>query len=380
MASNPPARRRRVLVSGGAGYIGSHTCLELVLRGLDVVVLDSLANSKEESLRRVRRLAAKAEATGSVNFSHLDLLDAAALGAAVRAHGPFDACIHFAALKAVGESVARPLEYYRTNIGALVGILQACADAGIEDFVFSSSATVYGARAEPPMHERLPVVFDDILNPYGATKAMAERILHDFSRSRPTFRIACLRYFNPVGAHPSGLMGEDPNSTPNNLVPFIERVAAGRLPRLTVHGGDYATPDGTAERDYLHVVDLALGHVAAIDWLARLAPGAGTFEAINLGTGRPASVLQMLAAYERACGRKLDFVIGPRREGDAARVWADASKARELLGWTASRTLEDMCADSWRWCSTNPRGYESAALAAPAPPVAPAALVAPAAP
>jgi len=360
-----PPRRRRVLVTGGAGFIGSHTCLELVLRGLDVVVVDSLANAKEEALRRVRRLAAEATAApaGALDFVKLDVLDAAALGAAVRERGPFDACIHFAALKAVGESVAKPLEYYRVNIGVLLAILQACADGGVDNFVFSSSATVYGAKAAPPMHEAMPVDMDAILNPYGATKAMAERILQDFSRARPTLRVACLRYFNPVGAHPSGLLGEDPNSMPNNLVPFIERVAAGRLPRLTVHGGDYATPDGSAERDYLHVVDLALGHCAAIDWLSSLPPGAGRFEAINLGTGRGVSVLEMLRAYERACGRALDFVVGPRREGDAARVWADASKAQALLGWRAERSLDDMCADSWRWCSKNPRGYEEAGAA-----------------
>ena len=280
----------------------------------------------------------------------------------VRARGPFDAMIHFAALKSVGESVSQPLEYYSTNLGCLLNALRACDEAGVRNFVFSSSATVYGAAAAPPMRETDPVDYANILNPYGATKAMAERVLADFARARPLLKVACLRYFNPVGAHPSGALGEDPRGTPNNLLPYIERVATGRLPRLTVHGGDYQAEgcaDGSAQRDYLHVVDLALGHVAALDWLFSLGEARGAFEAVNLGTGRPVSVLEMLRAYERACGKALDFAVGPRREGDAARVWADAGKARRLFGWEAKKSLDDMCADSWRWVSENPRGYEA---------------------
>jgi len=356
---------RCVLVTGGAGFIGSHTVLELLLRGVDVTVLDSLVNSSEEALRRVRALvaAAAAEAAaagraapGALEFERLDLLDARALDAAV-ARRRFDAVIHFAALKAVGESVAKPLAYYRNNVGSLLNLLESCAAHGIDRIVFSSSATVYGATAAPPMREE-DEVGRDILNPYGATKFMAERILRDYCAARPQAQVACLRYFNPVGAHPSGRIGEDPRGVPSNLVPYIQRVAAGRLERLTVHGGDWEdSPDGTAQRDYLHVVDLALGHIAALRWLGTLPAGRSAFEAVNLGTGSAVSVMQMLRAYERACGRALPFTVGPRRAGDAGSVWADASKAKALFGWVATKTLDDMVVDSWRWASMNPDGY-----------------------
>ena len=353
----------RVLVTGGAGFIGSHTCVELLQGGSDVVVLDNLSNSSAEALERVRELAPSRPA-GALQFLELDLLDAAALGAAVKRLGPFDSVIHFAAFKAVGESVARPLDYYRNNLGTLINVLQACTDHGVPSIVFSSSATVYGAHATPPMRETDPTG-SGILNPYGFTKFMAEQILRDYCVARPAFRVANLRYFNPVGAHPSGRIGEDPAGIPNNLLPYIQRVASGRLPLLTIHGGDWeGSPDGTAQRDYLHVVDLALGHVAALKWLSTLT--AGAFESINLGTGTSVSVLEMVHAYERASGRAIPHVVGPRRQGDAGCVFADAAKAKALLGWVATKSLDDMCADSWRWTSANPDGYGAPVAAAAA--------------
>jgi len=349
-----------ILVTGGAGFIGSHTCLELLVRGFDVLVIDSLINSNEESLRRVRRLAAGecGKTCGTLAFVKLDLLDAERLDSTLQSYGPFRSVIHFAALKSVGESVSRPLDYYANNLQALTNVLRACTKHKIENIVFSSSATVYGAVAKSPMREMATPVGQNILNPYGQTKFMAEVILKDFAQANPKARIACLRYFNPVGAHASGEIGEDPLGIPTNLVPYIARVASGRLPSLTIYGNDYeGSEDGTARRDYIHVVDLALGHIAALKWLDSIPEDTGAFEAVNIGTGNAISVLEMVRAYEKASGKEIKFEVGPRRVGDAGAVWADATKAKTLFSWEATHTLDDMAADSWRWVSKNPSGY-----------------------
>ena len=349
-----------ILVTGGAGFIGSHTCLELLIRGYDVLVLDSLINSNEESLRRVRKIAAGecGNKCGTLAFVKLDLLDTQLLDSTLQSYGPFRSVIHFAALKSVGESVSKPLDYYANNLQALTNVLRACAKHKIDNIVFSSSATVYGAVAKSPMKETTTPVGQNILNPYGQTKFMAEVILKDFAQANPKARIACLRYFNPVGAHVSGEIGEDPLGVPTNLVPYIARVASGRLPVLTIYGNDYeGSEDGTARRDYIHVVDLALGHIAAIKWLDSIPENTGSFEAVNIGTGNAISVLEMVRAYEKASGKEIKFEVGPRRVGDAGAVWADATKAKTLFGWEAKHTLDDMAADSWRWVSRNPSGY-----------------------
>jgi UDP-glucose 4-epimerase len=334
-----------ILVTGGAGYIGSHTVLELLNQGHQVTVVDNLRNSKEEALHRVRALTGKPLA-----FHPVDLLDRPALEA-VFAGARFDAVIHFAGLKAVGESVQKPLEYYHNNITGTLVLLEAMRAHGVKNLVFSSSATVYGVPKSMPLREDAPL---GATNPYGQTKLMIEQMLQDFHRAEPSWGIACLRYFNPVGAHASGRIGEDPNGIPNNLMPFVAQVAVGKLPRLRIFGNDYPTPDGTGVRDYIHVVDLARGHLAALDALARQ-PSLLT---VNLGTGHGYSVLEMVRAFEQASGRAIPYEIVTRRPGDIAECYADPALARLLLGWQAERGVEEMCADQWRWQSANPRGYE----------------------
>lgn len=338
----------RILVTGGAGYIGSHTCVELLNAGHDLVVVDNLVNSNAESLRRVQALTGR-----SLDFHRVDLLDRPALDA-VFAQAPIEAVIHFAALKAVGESVRIPLAYYHNNITGTLILCQVMQQFGVKTIVFSSSATVYGLPERVPITEAMPL---NATNPYGRTKLMIEAILRDVAVADPDWRIALLRYFNPVGAHPSGRIGEDPRGTPNNLVPYIAQVAVGQLPELLVYGDDYPTPDGTGVRDYIHVVDLAAGHLKALERL-QAGPGVLTY---NLGTGRGYSVLEALAAFERACGRQLPYRIVERRPGDVAESYADPTLANRDMGWEARRTLDEMCADTWRWQSQNSNGYAEAA-------------------
>ncbi|NLB05772.1 MAG: UDP-glucose 4-epimerase GalE [Desulfobulbaceae bacterium] len=334
-----------VLVTGGAGYIGSHTCLELLHSGHQVTVIDNLANSSREALRRVEALSGR-----SLTFHEVDLLDLEALRTVFRQTPEATAVIHFAGLKAVGESVRIPLRYYQNNLNGTLNLCQVMAEQEVKVLVFSSSATVYGDPASVPIREDFPL---SCTNPYGRTKLMIEEILRDLHRADPTWRIGLLRYFNPVGAHPSGRIGEDPGGIPNNLMPYIAQVAVGSLEELAVFGGDYPTPDGTGVRYYIHVVDLALGHLLALEKLVDT-PGVLT---CNLGTGRGYSVLDMVRAFEAACGRAIPFRIVDRRSGDIAQCYADPSLARQELGWQATRDLGEMCADSWRWQSTNPQGY-----------------------
>ena len=334
----------RILVTGGAGYIGSHTCVELLNAGHDLVVVDNLVNSNAESLRRVQELTGR-----SLDFHRVDLLDRPALEA-VFDQAPIDAVIHFAALKAVGESVRMPLAYYHNNVTGTLILCQVMQQFGVKTIVFSSSATVYGLPERVPITEAMPLA---ATNPYGRTKLMIEEILRDVAVADPEWRVALLRYFNPVGAHPSGRIGEDPRGTPNNLVPYIAQVAVGKLPELLVYGDDYPTPDGTGVRDYIHVVDLAVGHLKALERL-RASPGVLTY---NLGTGRGYSVLEALAAFERAYGRQLPYRVVGRRAGDVAESYADPTLANRELGWAARRSLDEMCADTWRWQSQNPNGY-----------------------
>jgi len=335
-----------VLVSGGAGYIGSHTCVELIQSGYDIVVADNLSNACEEALRRVEQI------TGvKIPFVQAELCDLAQVGALFARYPDIDSVIHFAGLKAVGESVAMPLEYYTNNLVSTLNLLNVMRARGVKNFVFSSSATVYGDPQEVPIREDSPI--GATTNPYGTTKLFIERILTDYCAADPTLNVALLRYFNPIGAHKSGLIGEDPAGIPNNLVPYIAQVAVGKREMLHVYGDDYPTHDGTGVRDYIHVVDLALGHVAA---LKKLAANCGLF-VCNLGTGIGYSVLDVLHAYERACGKTLPYVVDPRRPGDIAVCYADPKKAREEMGWEAKRDLDDMCASSWKWQSENPNGY-----------------------
>lgn len=335
----------RVLVTGGAGYIGSHTCIELMSAGHDVVVVDNLCNSKYESLRRVGRIAGRPVEA----FVQADVRDRAALRAVFSAHA-IDAVIHFAGLKAVGESVAKPLEYYDNNVSGTVALCEVMAEAGVKTLAFSSSATVYGDPASVPIREDFPT---GPTNPYGCSKWMVEHVLRDLSAADPSWRIALLRYFNPVGAHESGLIGEDPNGLPNNLMPFVSQVAVGKLARLRVFGGDWPTPDGTGVRDYIHVLDLAQGHVRAIDYLLKQT-GLLT---VNLGTGRGYSVLDVVRAFEIASGRPVPYDIVERRPGDIAQCYAEPGLANRLLGWVAARDLTQMCADAWNWQRNNPEGY-----------------------
>lgn len=336
----------KVLVTGGAGYIGSHTTLCLLEDGHEVVVLDNLMNSSPESLRRVEQLTGK-----TVEFQELDLLDAAALDA-VFAGGGFEAVIHFAGLKAVGESVEKPLSYYQNNVVGTLNLLHSMDRHGVRRLVFSSSATVYGASEEVPLVEKAPL---DATNPYGRTKEQIEDILSDLGAADSTWSIALLRYFNPVGAHESGLIGEDPRGTPNNLLPFVAQVAVGRRDKVMVFGNDYPTPDGTGIRDYIHVMDLAAGHLAALRYVVEKN---GVYR-WNLGTGRGSSVLEVIEAFGKAAGRAIPYEFAPRRSGDAAVSYADPSAALADLGWSSRRNLEQMCQDHWRWQEMNPLGYQS---------------------
>ena len=335
-----------ILVSGGAGYIGSHTCVELLQAGYEIVVADNLDNSSEESLRRVEQITGK-----PVPFVKAELCNPHEVEALFTNYPGIDAVIHFAGLKSVGESVTKPLEYYSNNLGSTLTLLEAMRRHGVKNFVFSSSATVYGDPATVPIREDFPT--GGTTNPYGTTKLFIERILMDCCKADPAMNVALLRYFNPIGAHESGLIGEDPNGIPNNLVPYIAQVAVGKLKELHVYGDDYPTPDGTGVRDYIHVVDLAKGHLAA---LRKLETGCGLF-VCNLGTGKGYSVLEVLRAYEKACGKTIPYVICDRRAGDIASCYADPGKARSELGWEAKYGIEDMCATSWKWQSMNPNGY-----------------------
>jgi UDP-glucose 4-epimerase len=335
----------RILVTGGAGYIGSHACVELLNAGHEVVVLDNLANSKEEALRRVKEITGK-----SLLFYKVDLLNQEEVENVFSEHD-FDAVMHFAGYKAVGESVQIPLEYYHNNITGTLNLCFAMRQHGVNNLVFSSSATVYGDPETVPIKEDFPL---SATNPYGQTKLMIENILRDLHQANPTWNIALLRYFNPVGAHPSGQIGEDPNGIPNNLMPFVSQVAIGKLPKLKVFGNDYTTHDGTGVRDYIHVVDLVVGHLKAIEKLEQN-PGLLT---CNLGTGQGYSVLDVVKAFSKACGKEIPYDFAPRRSGDAASCYADPSYAKELLNWEAQYGLDEMCRDSWNWQSKNPNGYE----------------------
>ena len=336
---------KTILITGGAGYIGSHACVEFLEAGYDIVVLDNLCNSSPASLERVREL------TGlDFPFIEGDIRDRAALGKLFRDHD-IDAVIHFAGLKAVGESVEKPLLYYENNIAGSVTLFQAMAAAGVRTIVFSSSATVYGDPHAVPIREDFPV--GGTTNPYGTSKLFIEKILQDQAIADPAWSIALLRYFNPVGAHKSGRIGEDPRGIPNNLMPYISQVAVGRREHLNVFGNDYPTPDGTGVRDYIHVVDLAQGHVKAVEKLAE-GPGVRIW---NLGTGRGYSVVEMAKAFERASGRPVPYQFAPRRPGDIAQCYADPAKAERELGWKARRGLEEMCEDTWRWQFMNPDGF-----------------------
>lgn len=335
----------RVLVTGGAGYIGSHTCLELLRTGFNVVVVDNLSNSSEESLRRVQKITGK-----TLEFHKVDLLNKRAL-ATVFSQYRFDAVIHFAGLKAVGESVDIPLKYYHNNISGTITLCEVMAKYNVKNIVFSSSATVYGEPHTVPITEDFPTM---ATNPYGRTKLFIEEILKDLYVSDNYWNIVLLRYFNPVGAHHSGRIGEDPKGIPNNLMPFISQVAVGKLKELSVFGNDYPTNDGTGVRDYIHVVDLALGHVRALQKLI----GQSGVHIYNLGTGRGYSVLEMISAFEKVSGRKIPYRTIDRRPGDIAECYADPSKAEKDLGWRTERGIEDMCVDTWRWQKQNPKGFE----------------------
>lgn len=334
-----------ILITGGAGYIGSHTALELLNEGYEVVVYDNLCNSSKESIKRVEELTGK-----SISFYEGDILDAGKLEEMFNAE-KIEAVIHCAALKAVGESVQKPLEYYQNNITGTLTLLGVMQKVGVKNIVFSSSATVYGSPEIIPITEECPK--GQCTNPYGWTKSMMEQIMSDLQKANPDWNVILLRYFNPVGAHESGRIGEDPKGIPNNLMPYISQVAVGKLEKLGVFGDDYDTPDGTGVRDYIHVVDLAVGHVKAINYIFTN-PG---LDVINLGTGVGYSVLDMVKAFSKACGKEIPYEIKPRRAGDIAMCYADPAKALKVLGWKAERGLDEMCADTWRWQSQNPNGY-----------------------
>jgi UDP-glucose 4-epimerase len=335
-----------ILVTGGAGYIGSHTVVELLQAGQDLVIFDNLSNSSIKVLDRIETITGKRP-----RFIEGDIRDAGALTATFRDY-PITSVIHFAGLKAVGESVAQPMRYYDNNVVGSLRLCEAMAAAGVKQLVFSSSATVYGDPATVPIREDFPL---SATNPYGRSKLHIEEMLRDFARADADWRIALLRYFNPVGAHESGLIGEDPQGIPNNLMPYVTQVAVGRRTELGVFGNDYPTPDGTGVRDYIHVVDLAQGHLAA---LAALQRSTGVLT-VNLGTGQGYSVLEVVAAFERACGRQIPYRIDPRRPGDIAACYADPGLASATLGWAAKLGLDRMCADAWRWQSQNPTGYDA---------------------
>ncbi|MCQ2477098.1 MAG: UDP-glucose 4-epimerase GalE [Clostridia bacterium] len=334
-----------ILVTGGAGYIGSHTCVELLNAGYETIILDNLCNSKRESVNRIEELSGK-----KVKFNECDIRDKAALDK-VFAENKIEAVIHFAGLKAVGESVSKPLEYYDNNIGGTVTLLEAMRDAGCKRIVFSSSATVYGEENVSPLREDMPE--GKTTNPYGTTKLYIERILKDTFKADGEWSVCLLRYFNPIGAHKSGRIGEDPKGIPNNLVPYVSQVAIGKRDHLSVYGNDYNTPDGTGVRDYIHVVDLALGHIKAVEKILN-EKGCFTY---NLGTGKGYSVLDVVKAFEKACGHAVKYEIVARRPGDLDTCYSDPSKAYAELGWKAERDIDEMCEDSWRWQSLNPDGY-----------------------
>ena len=341
---------RTVLLTGAAGYIASHTWLALLAAGYAVIGVDDFSNSSPEVLKRLAVLAGR-----EPRFERADVRDAAALRRIFDRHAP-DAVVHFAARKAVGESVAQPLDYYANNVGGLIAVCEAMQRSGCRHIVFSSSATVYGSPQRLPIAEDAPL---SAANPYGQTKLIGETLLRDLGASDPRWKVATLRYFNPVGAHSSGLIGEDPRGTPNNLMPYVAQVAVGRRERLQVFGGDYATADGTGVRDYIHVSDLAEGHVAALRYLFDAAASL----TVNLGTGQGYSVLDVVRAYAHASGRDIPYVVGPRRPGDVAACYADPTRAEQLLGWRARLGLERMCADSWRWQRLNPQGFDTASTA-----------------
>ncbi len=335
----------KILVTGGCGYIGSHTCVELLEAGYQLVVVDNLSNSKTTALERVEHITGR-----KVDFHQADIRDRDGLRAVFDQHD-IESVIHFAGLKAVGESVAQPLRYYDNNIAGTIALCEVMAERGVRNLVFSSSATVYGDPHTVPIREDFPT--GGTTNPYGTSKLMIEHILRDLRVSDPEWRIAILRYFNPVGAHSSGLIGEDPNGIPNNLMPFIAQVAVGRRDFLRVFGNDYPTPDGTGVRDYIHVVDLAKGHLAALKYLAA---NEGLLT-VNLGTGRGYSVLEVAAAFGRVSGKNIAYEIVDRRPGDVACCYADPEMAARVLNWRAGLGIEEMCADAWRWQSMNPAGY-----------------------
>ncbi|MBP3447052.1 MAG: UDP-glucose 4-epimerase GalE [Clostridia bacterium] len=335
----------KILVTGGAGYIGSHTCVEMLNAGHEIVIVDNFYNSCPESLNRIKELTGK-----DFLFYECDIRDREGLDK-IFAENKIDAVIHFAGLKAVGESCAKPLEYYENNVGGTITLCEAMRDAGCKKIVFSSSATVYGENNPSPLKETMQI--GGTTNPYGTTKYMIELILRDLWASDNEWSIALLRYFNPIGAHKSGRIGENPNGIPNNLMPYITQVAVGKLACLSVFGDDYDTHDGTGVRDYIHVVDLALGHVKAVE---KVLSGTGV-DAYNLGTGNGYSVLDIVHAFEKACGKPLNYKIVDRRPGDLATCYSDPTKAFEILGWKAERGLDEMCEDSWRWQKNNPEGY-----------------------
>ncbi len=335
----------KILVTGGTGFIGSHTCVELLENGYEIVIADNLSNSKEATVGRIEQISGK-----KVDFVKADICEYDALSDIFKKN-EIDAVIHFAGLKAVGESVRKPLEYYTNNIYGTLVLLRAMRENGCKKIVFSSSATVYGMNNKAPYTEDMPT---SATNPYGYTKVMIEQILRDICVADSEFSAVALRYFNPIGAHSSGLIGEDPNGIPNNLVPYIAQVASGRLEQLSVYGNDYDTPDGTGVRDYIHVMDLASGHVCAIDYAMKHSG----FEPVNLGTGKGSSVLEVVAAYEKACGKPIPKKITSRRAGDIATCYADASKAKEIFGWEAKSGIDEMCADSWNFTKKNPNGID----------------------
>ena len=347
-----------VLVTGGAGFIGSHTCVELLQSGYKVVVVDDLSNSNAIAIDRIRTIVAEAAAQGNapagaqdnIAFHEVNILDREGLSAVFEQYD-IDAVVHFAGFKAVGESVVKPLEYYHNNLAGTLVLCEVMRDHGCKSIVFSSSATVYGEPDSVPLSEQAPKKM--ATNPYGWTKWMVEQVLTDLYRSDPEWSVVLLRYFNPIGAHPSGLIGEDPKGIPNNLMPYVAQVAVGKLKSVGVFGNDYPTPDGTGIRDYIHVVDLARGHVAALSWMTDKTG----VEVINLGTGVGSSVMDVINEFSRACGHDIAYEVKPRRSGDIAENYADPSYAKELLGWEAEYDLARMCEDSWRWQSRNPNGY-----------------------
>ena len=339
-----------VLVTGGAGFIGSHTVIELLQSGYEVVVVDDLSNASVVALDRVRQIVGD-EAASRLTFYEDNVLDRDALDRIFDEH-PIDRVIHFAGFKAVGESVKKPVEYYHNNIESTLTLVDVMRNHGCKSIIFSSSSTVYGDPDKLPLTEESPK--KACTNPYGWTKWMIEQILTDLHTSDPDWNVVLLRYFNPIGAHESGLIGEDPKGIPNNLVPYVAQVAVGKLKAVQVFGDDYPTPDGTGVRDYIHVVDLAKGHVAALAWMN----GKTGVEVFNLGTGKGTSVLEVIRAFSKACGKELSYVIKPRRGGDIAANWCDASKAERLMGWKAQYDIDDMCRDSWNWQSHNPNGFE----------------------